>query len=192
MVSKTKSNAKNEKEVVKDTPSKSGNDTKEESVSTSHESSNNNTESTLTNSIENVDISTLTVDSSKVINSEAQGGTFGDNVQRITVQGFKGNIHSAFISGFGQSSGFETTFFIMTDGTVEYVPIQKLYDTCGYLNDATINSYGVIANVSGVAKIITANGNAPYSTGAATTLGIKADGTFYDFQFNLDVNSLAY
>ena len=148
MVSKTKSNEKKEKEVVKRTPSKSDNDAKEESISssesTTNESYNNNTETTPTNSIENVDVSTLTVDSSKVINSEAkgwnysemgssndnlglgisanknsntavieiswfkfhnfstgymrknaQGGTFGDNVQKITVQGFKGHIHSA-------------------------------------------------------------------------------------------------
>ena len=191
------------------------------------------------NSIENVDINTLTVSSDKVINAEAkgwtysemassndnmglavsvdkqkntgsieihwikfnqystryhqknaQGGTYGDNVQVITVQGFKGKVHSAYITGFGQSFGMETAFFIMTDGSVEYVPIQKLYDTCGYLENATVNSYGVIPNVNGVAKIVQAAASAPQSTGAATTLGIKADNTFYDFQFNLDVNSL--
>lgn len=120
----------------------------------------------------------------------AQGGTFGDNVQVITVDGFKGKIHSAYISGFGQSSGMETAFFIMSDGTVEYVPIQKLYDACGYLDNSTVNSYGNISNVSGVAKIVQADAHAPQSTGAATSLGIKADGSFYDFQFNLDVNSL--
>ena len=78
----------------------------------------------------------------------------------------------------------------MTDGTVEYVPIQKLYDTCGCLENATVNSYGVIPGVSGVAKVVQAEANALQSTGFATTLGIKADNTFYDFQFHLDVNSL--
>ena len=82
MVSKTKSNAKNEKEVVKRTPSKSDNDAKEESISssesTTNESYNNNTETTPTNSIENVDVSTLTVDSSKVINSEAKGWNYSE------------------------------------------------------------------------------------------------------------------
>ena len=189
--------------------------------------------------ITNVDVNSLTVESNKVINSEAQGwdyselpgsydnmglkvsvnkenntgvieihwikfhaystryreknaqgGTFGDNVQIITVNGFKGKVHSAYISGFGQSFGMETAFFVMTDGTVEYVPIQKLYDVCGYLDNSTVNSYGNVPNVSGVAKIVHADANAPKSTGAATTLGIKADGSFYDFHFNLDVNSL--
>lgn len=120
----------------------------------------------------------------------AQGGTVGDNVQIITVNGFKGNVHSAYITGFGHSSGAETAFFIMTDGTVEYVPIQKLYDTCGYLDNTTVSSYGAIPNVSGVAKIVQADAKAPQSTGSATTLGIKSDGTFYDFNFNLDVKSL--
>ena len=124
------------------------------------------------------------------LRDNAQGGTYGDNVQTITVNGFKGKVHSAFISGFGQTFGTETAFYIMDDGTVEFVPIQKLYDDYGAIDNVTLNSYGVIPNVSGVAKIVQAEASAPQSAGSMTTLGIKADGSFYDFQFNLDLKSL--
>lgn len=129
--------------------------------------------------------------STRFIQNNIQGAPSIGNVQIISVKKFIGQVQSAFLGSFGQSFGRETAFFVMLDGSVEYVPIQKLYDICGYRNNATVNSFGEVPGVFEVLKVVRAKGNAPQSVGSVTTLGIKADGSFYDFQFNLDVNSLA-
>lgn len=124
------------------------------------------------------------------LRTNAQGGTYSDNIQTVYVKGFNGTVYSAYITGFGQSFGAETAFYIMTDGTVAYVPIQKLYNSYGSTTNPVNTSAISMSNVNGVVKIVQADAHAPYSTGSATTLGLKADGSFYDFQFCLDVNSL--
>ncbi len=95
----------------------------------------------------------------------------------ITINNFTKDIVDVFLGGFGQDASNDTLFFLMEDGTVEYVPIRM-----ALLNNAnTISSYGAIPSVTDIVKLYNAQASsAPSMSGYATTLAQKADGTFYD------------
>jgi len=109
------------------------------------------------------------------------------------VVNFTKNIKEAYIAGFTSSSGFETAFYIMEDGTVEYTPIVSALKNNDSLNDKNLKSYGKIENVSGVVKLISATGYYPNNEQAVTSgtyiLGIKSDGSFYDLSKIINTNN---
>lgn len=75
----------------------------------------------------------------------------------------------------GQSVNGCTVLFLMSDGTVEYIP---LYDA---LHQYELKSYGAISGVSDVVTLTNVSALPKGSNYAhSTTLGLKADGTFYD------------
>lgn len=59
-----------------------------------------------------------------------------------------GKVVDVFISGFGNGMGDETAFFLMDDGTVEYMPILKAREKNDY------RSYGKLPGVKNVIKFI--------------------------------------
>ena len=88
-------------------------------------------------------------------------------------------IADLFLGGFGQSPGYEVFFFLMSDGTVEYMP---LYEA---VKSGNIRSYGKLDGISDVVKITSSSVGCKGEQscgGWITTIGIRSDGSFYDFQ----------
>ena len=132
---------------------------------------------------ENKRSATITIDWSKY------GSIYGTSswmnvVNEYEVTNFTKNIKEVYIGGFGQTSGDETAFYIMEDGTVEYTPIEHALGNNGSSSETILKSYGEFENVSEVVKVVTASDypiNSEYATsGAYHILGIKTDGTFYN------------
>ena len=70
----------------------------------------------------------------------------------------------------------ETIFFLMEDGTVEYIPLYYA------LKNNDIRSYGAINEVSDVVNLISVAAQPKDSPvgGHLSVLALKADGTYYD------------
>ena len=86
-----------------------------------------------------------------------------------------GKATDLILSGFGQAVGEETLFFLMEDGSVEYVPIHKA------LQENKIQSYGKLPNVENVIKFY--NGGSCAKTGPGCGHDIiaqRADGSYYN------------
>ena len=82
-------------------------------------------------------------------------------------------IVDVFVSGFGNGMGDETMFFLMDDGTVEYMPIWKAYKAKNY------HSYGKLPNVENVIKFMRGDyWHIPHGS-YANTFAQRADGKFY-------------
>jgi len=125
---------------------------------------------------------TVTAEGGKVI-CESIKSTCGDKGYDITVSGFDKKIKSTYVGGIGQSVGSTIFYFLMEDGTVEYVKLlNQKTDSNGtnYYENGTLEKPQVVSGVSGVVKLYGANSNAPQSTGSYTTLAAKKDGSFYD------------
>lgn len=116
-------------------------------------------------------------------------------VKTYQISGFSKTISSTFVGDVGQDATGITLFYIMSDGTVEYTPLFNLkYDsqnnsyyemnyTYDYSSDGRItNQYfvtkGSISGVSDVVKLY--NVDASNNSGWRTTIGAKANGSFYD------------
>ncbi len=125
---------------------------------------------------------TVTAEGGKVI-CESIKSTCGDKGYDITVSGFDKKIKSTYVGGIGQSVGSTIFYFLMEDGTVEYVKLlNQKTDSNGtnYYENGTLEKPQVVSGVSDVVKMYGANSNAPQSTGSYTTLADKKDGSFYD------------
>ena len=90
----------------------------------------------------------------------------------VTINNFTKDIVDIYLGGFGQDASNDTLLFLMNDGTVEYVPIRLALST----NNQAISSYGSLPSVSNVVKFYTAQ----VSSGYATVLAQRSDGTYYD------------
>ncbi len=88
---------------------------------------------------------------------------------------FDKEVADVYFGGWGQMSGGESLFFLMKDGTVEYMPFIRA------LTNNDVRSYGKIDGVDGVVKLQMASVSyADMPGGHVTTLAVKNDGTFYD------------
>lgn len=105
-------------------------------------------------------------------------------IRKYNITNFTKSIKEVYVGGFSQTSGYETAFYVMEDGTVEFTPIKHSLGNNGSSNDTVLKSYGAIKNVSGVVKIVTATDYSldsnSYMGGSYNILGVKSDGTFYD------------
>ena len=132
---------------------------------------------------------TITINWSKYFEVYGISITTGETIE-YNVTNFDKNIKDAYINGFGQWSGKETAFYIMEDGTVEYTPIKFALGNNGSSSTTVLKSYGQIAGVSGVVKMVLAEDyclNSPLCVGGSyNILGIKSDGSFYDVSKILD------
>lgn len=79
-----------------------------------------------------------------------------------------------FISGFGNGIGDETAFFLMADGTVEYMPIMKAHEKGEY------KSYGKLPGVENVIKFMSGElyEGGPYGA-LVGSFAQRADGKLY-------------
>jgi len=85
-----------------------------------------------------------------------------------------GKVVDVFISGFGNGTGYETAFFLMEDGTVEYIPLVKAYEEKNY------QSYGKLPGVENVIKFLSGEiyDGGPYGA-LVGAFAQRADGKLY-------------
>ena len=128
---------------------------------------------------------TINEKGSKLI-SEVIHSTWSTESITRQLKGFDKNIKSTFIGGAGQDAVGTIFFFLMEDGTVEYIKLfnptvdsqgNHYYEINIYDENAKINT---VENVNNVIKFYGANAHLPNSTGHFTTLAAKKDGSFYD------------
>ncbi|MDD2627485.1 MAG: hypothetical protein PHR25_00350 [Clostridia bacterium] len=82
-------------------------------------------------------------------------------------------VATIFISGWGQGITIPAVFFLMTDGTVEWLNLEDSFTKGDY------KAEGKISNVSNVVKITNAAATGGFG-GGGTIVGIRNDGNFYD------------
>ena len=124
----------------------------------------------------------------KVNDKEFNFNIFWDKVNAFTVINrrndmetrkltFTQKVESAFIGSVGQDATYETVFFVMEDGTVEYIPVFHA------LKNNSVKSYGKVdATVGGVYRI-TEYSICPRNgkTGCGVTvMAQRYDGKYYD------------
>lgn len=103
---------------------------------------------------------------------------YNSNAQSFTINNFSEDIIDIrIVSIFPAVDGF-VVVFLMEDGSVEYMPVYKVFENNG------ARSYGKLEGVEDIVKLYNVSAipkNSP--TGATTTLlAQKADGTFYDLE----------
>lgn len=106
-------------------------------------------------------------------------------VQNYPITGFSKNIDNLFIGTLGQDATGATLFYLMSDGTVEYTPMFNSQLAVNYAyyngdNTAGFETKGVVNGVSDVIKLYNVSASAELTSGWATTIAAKADGSFYD------------
>lgn len=140
--------------------------------------------------INNDKTATLTIDW-KIFGRISTTGSSGE-VKDYLVKEFNKNIKSTFIGDLGQDTNGITLFFIMEDGTVEYVKIFKLgtnpdgstyyilnnivKQEGNYSGEFTVNPL----NVAGVIKLYNVDTYSQNASGYRTVIGATKDGSFYD------------
>lgn len=137
---------------------------------------------------------TLSIDWNK-FGPLSSASAWAPGVENYQITGFSKNVVSTFVGDLGQDSKGITLFYLMADGTVEYTPMFQLkYDgqnnsyyamsyTYDYSADGRITgehfvTKGTVSGTTGVIKLY--NANASSGSGWRTTIGAKADGSFYD------------
>lgn len=98
------------------------------------------------------------------------------DVEEFTDLGLSGKPTDLLLTGFGQAVGEETLFFIMADGTVEYIPLAKA------VQENKIKSYGKLPNVNNVIKFYDGS-SCPaegYTGCGHQSLAQRADGNYYE------------
>ena len=105
----------------------------------------------------------------------------GSTYLNINITGFSGEILDILLDSIGhQAVGGEVILFLMSDGTVEYVPLEKALKNGGN----NIKSYGKVQGVSDIVRLSTVRianiYNGETVGGHANPVAIKADGSFYD------------
>ncbi len=134
----------------------------------------------------NLDNDKVTVTQSSVFNktvSNITHSTYEAVDLTYEVTGLVGKVKSALVGGIGQDVTSTMLFFVMEDGTVEYVSMFKrntdasgnLYFTIALESDNKYYSKGKVNNLDSIVKVY----NALYA-GGGTVLVAKADGSFYD------------
>ena len=89
---------------------------------------------------------------------------------------FEKEIKDIYFGGIGQDATGDIILFLMSDGTVEYIPVYQALLSNGIEG---LTSYGALPNITDVVKFYTVNA----STGMIGSVSILAqtkDGTLYD------------
>ena len=100
--------------------------------------------------------------------------TNSKKLRTVKIDNFDKNIVDIYIGSFGHALGSDVLFFLLEDGTVEYMPIAHA------LQNNTIKSYGKLNGVSDVVEFITGGTNLKEGSGWMTIYAIRKDGSFYD------------
>ena len=89
---------------------------------------------------------------------------------------FEKEIKDICFGGIGQDATGDIILFLMSDGTVEYIPVYQALLSNGIEG---LTSYGVLPNITDVVKFYTVNASAGMS-GSVSILAQTKDGTLYD------------
>ncbi len=89
---------------------------------------------------------------------------------------FEKEIKDIYFGGIGQDATGDIILFLMSDGTVEYIPVYQALLSNGIEG---LTSYGVLPNITDVVKFYTVNASAGMS-GSVSILAQTKDGTLYD------------
>lgn len=101
----------------------------------------------------------------------------------FVINNFKSQPVGAIVATLGQAIGYETIFFLMADGTVEYVPVYYAVQN----ND--LRSYGQVAGVKEVIRFILTTDCDESNMGCGNTaLAQRNDGKFYDIGRSVNFN----
>lgn len=117
---------------------------------------------------------TLTInwDRVKEIYALATDKTGSENVSDL---GLSGKPTDLLLTGFGQATGYETLFFLMENGTVEYIPLAKA------AKSGNFKSHGKLPDVSNVIKFYSGSSCSKTGPGCGMqSLAQRADGNFYE------------
>lgn len=102
----------------------------------------------------------------------------------IIISGFSGKIKDFFYAKFGQAGGSEQLLFLMTDGSVEYMPI---YDA---FKNNNIKSYGKIEGLKNIVDFHQVSSSSYSNDGTlngrgADVLAEDTNGNYYDLNYYL-------
>lgn len=95
---------------------------------------------------------------------------------------FDKKVVQLFFGGFGQGAGCETIFFLMEDGTIEYIPFYKELKKENWASlplSEKMNSYGKIDGVTDVVRIYTLDITSGFS-GYVSVGAARKDNSFYN------------
>lgn len=122
--------------------------------------------------------------------SGISGASTGTKEYEVT--GFTKDVKSAFNGIAGQDVTGEFFFFLMEDGTVEYVNVFKTSETTGTtsVNFSSKNTFKTEGSISSKVKDIVGFRNTQVQedegSGYATTIAVKEDGSFYNLSVYLN------
>ncbi len=115
---------------------------------------------------------------------------YSPSVESYQITGFSEKINSVFVGHVGQDATGTTLFYLMNNGTVEYTSMFNsqlgINYTYNYSSDGRVTgepyfvTNGIVNGVSDVIKLYSVSASAEQTSGWATTIGAKADGSFYD------------
>lgn len=95
--------------------------------------------------------------------------------ENISDLGLSGKPTDMLLTGFGQAVGYEVLFFLMEDGTVEYIPLAKA------TKEGNIKSYGKLNNITNVIKFYSGSSCSKTGPGCGMqSLAQRADGNYYE------------
>lgn len=95
--------------------------------------------------------------------------------ENISNLGLSGKPTDLLLTGFGQTAGYGALFFLMEDGTIEYIPLAKA------AKDNNFKSYGKLPNISNVIKFYRGASCDKSGPGCGQqSLAQRADGNFYE------------
>ncbi len=89
---------------------------------------------------------------------------------------FEKEIKDIYFGGIGQDATGDIILFLMSDGTVEYIPVYQALLSNGIEG---LTSYGVLPNITDVVKFYMVKASAGMS-GSVSILAQTKDGTLYD------------
>jgi hypothetical protein len=89
-----------------------------------------------------------------------------------------------YIKGMGQAVGNEVLYFLMEDGTVQYMPVRKA------IQNSDFKSYGNIEELSNIVEIVDGSAGMVNGPGYLTPFAITKDGECYEL--SAIVNKLLY
>lgn len=97
------------------------------------------------------------------------------SVNKVEITGFSAIPESVYIGNFGQDVSDQVAFFVMDDGTVEFLDLREALK-----NSPNYKSSGKLKDVSDIKKFDVLNVSDTEGGGYVTTVAIDQDGFYYD------------